>query len=60
LAGYTFNTLEDWIELSCGCGEKNMLRFASNIYAATYMMKTGRSDNKQELMHKIKRSIETG
>ncbi|XP_052103753.1 CD109 antigen-like [Mytilus californianus] len=58
LLGATLAGLEDLLQISYGCGEQNMVRFAPNVYVSTYLRTTNRLTN--DVLNRVKNILEGG
>ncbi|XP_052103778.1 CD109 antigen-like [Mytilus californianus] len=58
LLGATLAGLEDLLQISYGCGEQNMIRFAPNVYVSTYLRTTNRLTN--DVLNRVKNILEGG
>ncbi|CAC5407218.1 CD109 [Mytilus coruscus] len=58
LLGVTLAGLEDLLQISYGCGEQNMIRFAPNVYVSTYLRTTNRLTN--DVLNRVKNILEGG
>ncbi|XP_052071276.1 CD109 antigen-like [Mytilus californianus] len=58
LLGSTLAGLEDLLQISYGCGEQNMIRFAPNVYVSSYLRTTNRLTN--DVINRVKSILEGG
>ncbi|XP_063427674.1 CD109 antigen-like [Mytilus trossulus] len=58
LLGATLAGLEDLLQISYGCGEQNMIRFAPNVYVSSYLKTTNRLTN--DVRNRVESILEGG